>query len=153
MKLLMRCTAALVLAGALTGVGLAQDQAPPQGQADQAQPEQGAPDQGQPDQGQPDQGHHGGHHGGAVRAACQADIAKLCSADETTGGGHGAFRCLRDHQDAVSEGCKSAMATARAERQAHGDGWSHGAPGGGEGPNGGGPPDNGGPSSNGAQPN
>jgi hypothetical protein len=134
MKLLMRCAAALVLAGALTGASLAQDQTPPQGTPGQ-------------DQGPPDQRGQGGHHGAAVRAACQADIAKLCSADEAGEGGHGAFRCLRDHQDAVSDSCKSAMATARAERQAHG-GWSHGpgGPGGG-----GGPPDDGAPP-NGAQP-
>src|ERR1700722_3808713 len=127
MKLLMRCAAALLLAGALAGASLAQDQAPPQGTPGQ-------------DQGPPDQGGHGGHHGGAVRAACQADIAKLCSADDTGGGGgHGDFCCLRDHQDAVSDSCKSAMATARAERQAHGGGWSHGpsGPSGGGGANGG----------------
>jgi hypothetical protein len=58
-----------------------------------------------------------------VRAACQTDIAKLCSAEADGHGG--AFRCLRDHQDAVSDACRSAMATARAERQAHG-GWSRG---------------------------
>jgi hypothetical protein len=112
MSSLIRCAAALVLAGALSGVCLAQDQAPSQGQ----------PDQGQSDQGQSDQGRPGGHRGGAVRAACQADIAKLCSAEAD---GRGAFRCLRDHQDALSDACKSAIATARAQRQAHG-GWSHG---------------------------
>ena len=89
MNSLIRCAAALVFAGALVGVCQAQDQ--PQGD------------------------NHAGR--GAVRAACQADIAKLCSADAD---GHGAFRCLRDHQDALSDSCKSAMATARAQRHDHG---------------------------------
>jgi hypothetical protein len=53
-----------------------------------------------------------------VRAACEADIAKLCSGDDA----QRPFRCLRDHQDSVSDSCKSAMATARAERQARGGG-------------------------------
>jgi hypothetical protein len=112
----MRCAAALVLAGALSGVCFAQDQGPDQGQ----------PGQTQSDQDQPGQGRPGGHHGGAVRAACQADIAKLCAADDA----QRPFRCLRDHQDALSDTCKSAIATARAERQARGGGpqggWSHG---------------------------
>jgi len=116
MNALIRGAVALVLAGALSGVCFAQDQAPDQGQ----------PGQAPADQGQPGEGRHGGHHGGAVRAACQADIAKLCSADDA----QRPFRCLRDHQDAVSDSCKSAMATARAERQARGGGqqggWSHG---------------------------
>jgi hypothetical protein len=101
MKSLIRCAATLVFTAALAGVCQAQDQ--PQGD-----------------------GHSGDSHGGGrgvVRAACQADIAKLCSADAD---GHGAFRCLRDHQDAVSESCKSAMATARAQHRDHGGG--QGAP-------------------------
>jgi len=117
MNALIRGAAALVLAGALSGVCFAQDQAP-----DQGQPGQAPSDEGQPGQG----GRPGGHHGGAVRAACQADIAKLCTADDA----QRPFRCLRDHQDTVSDTCKSAMATARAERQARGGGqpggWSHG---------------------------
>ncbi|MEJ0066544.1 MAG: hypothetical protein WDM85_14975 [Caulobacteraceae bacterium] len=92
MKSLIRCAGALVFTAALAGVCQAQDQ--PQGDS-----------------------HSGGR--GAVRAACQADIAKLCSAEAD---GHGAFRCLRDHQDAVSDSCKSAMATARAQRREHGGG-------------------------------
>jgi hypothetical protein len=114
MSSLIRCAAALVLAGALSGVCFAQDQGPDQGQPGQAQSDQGPSDQGQSDQGRP------GGHRGALRAACQADIAKLCSAEADGHGG--AFRCLRDHQDSVSDACKSAMATARAERQARGGG-------------------------------
>jgi hypothetical protein len=119
MNALIRGAAALVLAGALSGACFAQDQGPEQGQPGQTQSDQGQSDQGQ--------GRPGGHHGGgAVRAACQADIAKLCSADDA----QRPFRCLRDHQDALSDTCKSAMATARAERQARGGGqqggWSHG---------------------------
>jgi hypothetical protein len=96
MNSLIRCAAALVFTGALAGVCQAQDQ--PQGE------------------NQPS-------GRGAVRAACQADIAKLCSADAD---GHGAFRCLREHQDALSDSCKSAMSTARAQRRDHGGG--QGAP-------------------------
>jgi hypothetical protein len=92
MNSLIRCAAALVFTGALGGVCQAQDQ--PQGD------------------NQPS-------GRGAVRAACQADIAKLCSAEAD---GHGAFRCLREHQDALSDSCKSAMATARAQRHEHGGG-------------------------------
>ena len=100
MKSLIRCAATLVFTAALAGVCQAQDQ--PQGD-----------------------GHSGDSHGGGrgvVRAACQADIAKLCSADDA----QRPFRCLRDHQDAVSDSCKSAMATARAQHRDHGGG--QGAP-------------------------
>jgi hypothetical protein len=124
MSSLIRCAAALVLAGVLSGVCLAQDQGPDRGQPDQT-----------PQSDQSGGGRPGGHHGGVVRAACQADIAKLCSAEAD---GRGAFRCLRDHQDGLSDACKSAIATARAERQAHG-GWSH-RPGGPEGAPEGAPP-------------
>jgi hypothetical protein len=123
MRSFIQCAAALVLAGALSGVCFAQDQGPDPGQPSQAQSDQGQPGQDQPGRG----GRPGGHHGGVVRAACQADIAKLCGADADS---QRPFRCLRDHQDSVSDGCKSAMATARAERQARGGGpqggWSHG---------------------------
>jgi hypothetical protein len=100
MNSLVRLGAALMFAGALAGACQAQDQ--------QSDPSQGG-------------GQGGGHGGGrgAVRAACQADIAKLCSGDSD---GRGAFRCLRDHQDAVSDSCKSAMETARAHRREHGGG-------------------------------
>ena len=91
MNSLIRCAAALVLTGVLAGVCQAQD----------------------PSQGD----NHPGR--AAVRAACQADIAKLCSAEAD---GRGAFRCLRDHQDGLSDGCKSAIATARAQRRDHGGG-------------------------------
>jgi len=127
MRSLIRCAAALALAGALSGVCFAQDQGPDQGQPSQAQSDQGQPGQDQPGQDQSGRGGRPGGHHGAVRAACQADIAKLCSADADN---QRPFRCLRDHQDSVSDGCKSAMATARAERQARGGGpqggWSHG---------------------------
>lgn len=142
MSSLIRCAAALVLAGALSGVCFAQDQGPDQGQPGQTQS-----DQGQPGQSQSEGGRHGGHHGGALRAACEADIAKLCSGDDA----QRPFRCLRDHQDSVSDSCKSAMATARAERQARGGGQPGGWSRGGGPDNNGGSPDGMAPS-NDAQP-
>ena len=62
-----------------------------------------------------------GHSAGeAVRRACHDDIAKLCS---ETPDGHGAFRCLRDHQDTLSDTCKSALSNARAQHHGH-SGWN-----------------------------
>jgi hypothetical protein len=46
--------------------------------------------------------------GAKVRAACQADMQKLCA---DAGPGRAAFQCLRQHQDDVSADCKSAMAS------------------------------------------
>lgn len=48
--------------------------------------------------------------GGGVRAACAADVQSFCS-DVQRGGGR-IFACLRDHQDQLSDGCKSALANA-----------------------------------------
>jgi hypothetical protein len=53
--------------------------------------------------------------GAAVRAACKADIETLCKGVEAGGGK--IRRCLRDNRDKLSEGCKSAIAAARAARQ------------------------------------
>jgi hypothetical protein len=52
---------------------------------------------------------------GAVRRACQADVEQLCASVEPGGGR--IVQCLREHQDRVSNGCKSAIASARAGRQ------------------------------------
>jgi hypothetical protein len=47
--------------------------------------------------------------------ACKADADKLCSGVEAGGGK--IMKCLREHKKDVSEGCKSAMKDARAERR------------------------------------
>jgi hypothetical protein len=83
----------------------------------------------QPDQPQGGDGGGGGGRG-ALREACQADIARLCAdsgdqgGDQSGGPGGGGRRhigqCLRAHQDQLSDGCKSAMA-ARAQRHHDGD--------------------------------
>jgi len=56
----------------------------------------------------------GGRDGGIIRKACQADIEQLCGNTEPGGGRIG--QCLRDHQDRLSEACKSAISEARAGR-------------------------------------
>jgi hypothetical protein len=67
------------------------------------------------------QGDNQSRPGDAVRAACKDDIAKVCA---DTSEGHGPFRCLREHQDQLSDGCKTALANARAQFHGHG-GWSN----------------------------
>ena len=47
----------------------------------------------------------------AVRNACHADIEKLCPGVQQGGGR--ILRCLRDKQDQISEGCKSALQSLR----------------------------------------
>jgi len=49
----------------------------------------------------------GGDHRGAIHQACQADIDKLCAGVQPGGGR--IMQCMREHQDQVSDGCKSAM--------------------------------------------
>jgi hypothetical protein len=58
-----------------------------------------------------------GRHG-ALREACMADVQKLCVGAEP-GGGH-IMQCLRGHQDQLSDTCKTALSTARANHQ-----WRH----------------------------
>jgi len=67
----------------------------------------------QPDGGMSPNGERGG--GGAMRGACRADLEKLCPGVQPGGGRIG--QCLREHQDQVSDSCKSALAAARARRQ------------------------------------
>jgi hypothetical protein len=50
-----------------------------------------------------------------LRQACQADVAKLC-AGVMPGGGR-IMQCMRQHQDKVSDACKSAMSNAHGARQ------------------------------------
>jgi hypothetical protein len=47
----------------------------------------------------------------AVRAACQADVQKLCAGVQPGGGR--IVACLKEHKDEVSDGCKQAIAKAR----------------------------------------
>jgi hypothetical protein len=52
---------------------------------------------------------------GAVREACQSDMQRLCAGVQPGGG---ALRqCLRQHQADVSDGCRSAIAAARASHR------------------------------------
>jgi hypothetical protein len=64
--------------------------------------------------------------GGDLRAARQADIDKLCADVEP--GNHRTMQCLRDHQDQVSDECKSAMASLRAGHHGR-HGWGGSTPG------------------------
>ena len=58
-----------------------------------------------------------GGGGGVVRKACHDDILQLC-ANVEPGGGR-LIQCLREHQDRVSESCKSALSDAKASRRGH----------------------------------
>jgi hypothetical protein len=66
----------------------------------------GAVAQGGPGQGNPARA--------AVRQACAADVQKLCP-DKT---GPDRRQCMMDHAADLSDGCKSAMAAMREQRQA-----------------------------------
>ena len=50
------------------------------------------------------------------REACKADVAALCSGVQS-GGGRVAS-CMKEHSAQLSEGCKSAMAQAHANKKA-----------------------------------
>jgi hypothetical protein len=52
---------------------------------------------------------------GGPLEACRADVDKLCAAAEKAPGWRG--KCLRDNTDKLSDGCKSAMAAMREQRQ------------------------------------
>ena len=56
-----------------------------------------------------------GRGGGEVRKACHDDIVQLCANIEPGGGR--LIQCLREHQDRVSQSCKSALTDARASHQ------------------------------------
>jgi hypothetical protein len=58
--------------------------------------------------------------GGGPREACTADIEKLCAGVDP--GGHQIMQCLRQHQDDLSDGCKSTLMSARANHH-----WRHDA--------------------------
>jgi len=47
--------------------------------------------------------------------ACKTDIDTLC---KTTEEGRGKFKCLRENEDKVSAGCKTALDAAKAQREA-----------------------------------
>jgi len=67
------------------------------------------------DQPAPAGDHQGG---GGPRRACEADIKSLCGDVQRGGGRIG--QCLREHKDQVSDGCKAALMSARAERRRSG---------------------------------
>jgi hypothetical protein len=46
-----------------------------------------------------------------VRAACQADVQKLCSSVQPGGGR--IIACLKEHKEEVSDGCKQAIGKAK----------------------------------------
>ncbi len=54
--------------------------------------------------------------GAKVREACKADIQKFCADAEA---GRPTFQCMRQHQDDLSDGCKSAMASMRGQWRGH----------------------------------
>ena len=60
-------------------------------------------------------GDHAGY--GALRTVCQADLDRFCS-DVAAGGGR-VMQCLRQNQDALSDGCKSALQSRRDHRRQH----------------------------------
>jgi hypothetical protein len=65
------------------------------------------------------QGQGGGQGNPAMRAAreaCAADMQKVCP-DKT---GPDRRQCMADNQDKISDGCKKAMADARAAMQSGG---------------------------------
>src|SRR5579864_8171710 len=97
---------AIVLVGSAYGVGFAQTDAG-------AGPADAGPS--------PDGGHfHGGGHG-ALHAACEADLARLCAGVEAGGGR--VIQCIREHHDELSDGCKAALQSLHG-----GHGWRHDAP-------------------------
>ena len=60
----------------------------------------------------------GGGGNPLVRKACQADIEQFCGSTEPGGGRLG--QCLREHEDRLSEACKTAITDMRARRRQHG---------------------------------
>ena len=54
----------------------------------------------------------GGGRGGALQAACSADIAAHCAGQT----GRGARQCLTTNESKLSAGCKAALAAAPAGR-------------------------------------
>jgi hypothetical protein len=61
----------------------------------------------------------------AVMKACSADFQKVCP-DAKPGPGGGLRECIMSHQSELSDGCKTAIAQMRAQRQQQGGGNSTG---------------------------
>ena len=57
--------------------------------------------------------------GAKIRAACEADIAKLCPGLDP---GRPTFQCVRQHHDDLSDGCKAAVDAARSAWAGHSGG-------------------------------
>ena len=62
---------------------------------------------------------------GRLRQACGADFQQYC-ADVPAGGG-GRIKCLRDHDDKISAGCKAALSELPARRTGQGSADSKGS--------------------------
>ena len=67
-----------------------------------------------------------GRGGDAVKTACAADVKALCAGIEPGGGR--LIACMRQNPEQLSDGCKSAIAAAKARREAGGG--QRGRPGG-----------------------
>ena len=50
-----------------------------------------------------------------IRAACSADVKKLC--DGVQPGGGRILQCMRSHQSEISSDCQAALANAKAAKQ------------------------------------
>ena len=96
MKVWIGIGAALLIAASAAGLARAQSDAPAPGSAPDGQHDRGA----------------------KLRAACQADIDKLCPGLDP---GRATFQCVRAHQDDLSDTCKTALAAAHS-----GGHWRHG---------------------------
>lgn len=64
------------------------------------------------------QGGRPGRGDGAVKAACEADVKSLCAGVQPGDGR--LIACMRQNHEKLSEGCKSAIAAAKARREAGG---------------------------------
>lgn len=53
--------------------------------------------------------------GGEVRQACASDVRALCSGVKRGGGRVAA--CMRENTDKLSQNCRQALSTVRAQRQ------------------------------------
>ena len=123
MKAALLAGAVLALSAGFAFAGQSADAPPPPADASAAP----APPSGGPGGGR-------GAAFAAVRQACAADAAKLCP---DAAEGRERMRCLRSHQDDLSDSCKTAWAQARANWSQHGGGGGPGGPGGGPPPGGG----------------
>jgi hypothetical protein len=55
---------------------------------------------------------------GRLRQACGADFQQYCS--DVPAGGGARIKCLQDHNDRLSDGCKTALSEIQAKRAGQG---------------------------------